>query len=332
MSFNQGGDVTVIVGDFNVRSTTWWSGDITTTEGNSIEPLTSYHGFEQVIDEPNHIPLNSASCIDLTFADKSNLIVQSGVFPSLYVKCHHQIIFSKLNLNVAHPPPCQRLKWDYKKADVIRKSLNSVDWDFVLSDKNVDPQAQYLNKLLMNAFSNYIPNKVITNDDKDPPWMNDEIENKVKKRDIFYQKLKKYKLNLTNFDVINELASELSSIISQRREEYSFQLAQKLNDPRTNPKTYWSILKTISNGRKIPVIPPLLNDVRLISDFKEKANRSNELFSRQCTLLNNGKECPSQLIPYTNKTRLSSVVFDDQDIIKIIRALNINKAHDMIFP
>ena len=55
-------------------------------------------------------------------------------------------------------------------------------------------------------------------------------------------------------------------------------------------------------------------------------------FSRQCTLLNNGKECPSQLIPYTNKTRLSSVVFDDQDIIKIIRALNINKAHDMIFP
>ena len=38
----------------------------------------------------------------------------------------------------------------------------------------------------MNAFSYHIPNKVITNDDKDPPWMNDEIENKVKKRDIFY--------------------------------------------------------------------------------------------------------------------------------------------------
>ena len=115
--------------------------------------------------------------------------------------------------------------------------MNSVDWDFVLSDKNVDPQAQYLNKLLMNAFSYHIPNKVITNDDKDPPWMNDEIENKVKKRDIFFQQLKKYKLNLTNFDVINELASELSSIISQRREEYYFQLAKKLNDPRTNPKT-----------------------------------------------------------------------------------------------
>ena len=42
--------------------------------------------------------------------------------------------------------------------------------------------------------------------------------------------------------------------------------------------------------------------------------------------LYNGCECPSQLILYTNK-RLSSVVFDYQHIMKIIRALNINKAH-----
>ena len=29
-------DFTVIVGDFNVRSTTWWSDDITTTEDTNI--------------------------------------------------------------------------------------------------------------------------------------------------------------------------------------------------------------------------------------------------------------------------------------------------------
>ena len=49
----------------------------------------------------------------------------------------------------------------------------------------------------MNVFSNYIPNKLITISDKDPPWMNDEIKNKIKRRRIFYQQLKKYKLNLT---------------------------------------------------------------------------------------------------------------------------------------
>ena len=38
------------------------------------------------------------------------------------------------------------------------------------------------------------------------------------------------------------------------------------------PKTYWSILKTFVNGIKIPVIPPLLENNKLITDFKLKAN------------------------------------------------------------
>ena len=56
------------------RSTTWWSGDKTATEGTNTEALTFYHGFEQVINEPIHILPNSASCIDLIFAGKPNLI------------------------------------------------------------------------------------------------------------------------------------------------------------------------------------------------------------------------------------------------------------------
>ena len=107
--------------------------------------------------------------------------------------------------------------------------------------------------------------------------MNDKIKNKIKKRDIFYQQLKKYKSNFTDFDVMNELTSGLPLIISQRRDEYYSQLAKKLNDLWKNAKTCWSILKTILNGRKIPVIPPLLTDGRLASDFEEKANRFNFL-------------------------------------------------------
>ena len=91
--------------------------------------------------------------------------------------------------------------------------------------------------------------------------------------------MKKYKLNLTDFDVMNELTSELSLIISQRREEeYYFQLAKKLNNSQANAKTFWSILKTIFNVKKIPFMPPLLIDGMLVSDFKEKTNRFNEFF------------------------------------------------------
>ena len=88
------------------------------------------------------------------------------------------------------------------------------------------------NKKLLNDFSNYIPNKIISIDDKDSLWMTDEIESKIKKRDMFYQQLKKDKLNLIYFDVINELTSELSS--SQKRGEFYFQLIEKLSDSQIN--------------------------------------------------------------------------------------------------
>ena len=96
----------------------------------------------------------------------------------------------------------------------------------------------------MNVFTNFIPNKLITINDKDPPWMNNVIKNSIKKRDFFYQQLKKYNSNLTYSDVMNELTLELSTIISQRKDEYYLQLTKKLNDPQTNAKTYWTILKT----------------------------------------------------------------------------------------
>ena len=63
---------------------------------------------------------------------------------------------------------------------------------------------------------------------------------------------------------------------------------------------------------------------------KKPTDSVNFLVVNVCHLitLNNGSKCPSQVILYTNK-RLSSVVFDDQDVIKIIRALNINKVDDI---
>ena len=55
----------------------------------------------------------------------------------------------------------------------------------------------------MNVLFDYIPNKSITIDNKDPPQMNDEIKNKIKYGNTFYQQFNKY--NLTDLDVMNEL-------------------------------------------------------------------------------------------------------------------------------
>ena len=123
-----------------------------------------------------------------------------------------------------------------------------------------------------------------------------------------------------------EAVSKVSELINIRKEEYQNHIALKLNDPMTNTKTYWSILKTFYNGKKVPVIPPLLINNKLISDLKVKANHFNHFFASQCIPLNNNSKLPENQTYVTN-TKLTSVKFEDAEIINIIRSLNVSKAH-----
>ena len=121
--------LSVVTGDFNARSSYWWSNDINSTEGTNLFSLMSSNGFSQLINEPTHFQNNSSSCIDLILTDQPNLSVNTGVHSSLHLNCHHQIVHSSFNLNFYYPPPYQRLTWDYKKADSIkiREALDSVN-------------------------------------------------------------------------------------------------------------------------------------------------------------------------------------------------------------
>ena len=95
----------VILGDFNARSKSWYSDDITTYEGSNIDSLTTTHGLHQLISQPTHLLPTSSTCIDLIFTDQPNLVVNSGAHPSLHKNCHHQITFCKLNLKIEYPHP-----------------------------------------------------------------------------------------------------------------------------------------------------------------------------------------------------------------------------------
>ena len=55
----------------------------------------------------------------------------------------------------------------------------------------------------------------------------------------------------------------------------NFILHNKLIDPTTSSKTYWSFVKTFYNGRKIPIVYPLLVNNKLESDFKKKVHHFN---------------------------------------------------------
>ena len=82
---------------------------------------------------------------------------------------------------------------------------------------------------------------------------------------------------------LQNLSTEISDMIAIRKKEYYIHLSRKLNNPSTRSKTYCSILKSFYKGNKFPLIPPLLVNNKIASDFTEKANFLNVFFSSRCT-------------------------------------------------
>ena len=124
-----------------MRSSSRWSDDIDTIEGTRLESINSNPELYQLINAPTHILPSSSSCINLIFTNQPNLILNSGVHPSLQQNCYHQIIFAQINSKVYYPPPYKRLVWDYKKLniDAINLAIKSFNWENSFNGKYINP-------------------------------------------------------------------------------------------------------------------------------------------------------------------------------------------------
>ena len=89
---------------------------------------------------------------------------------------------------------------------------------------------------------------------------------------------------------------------------------------------YWSILKTFYDDKKIPLIPPPLIEKKFATDTRRKANILNKFFAEQCTPFKNGSVLPSSQ-EFLTQERLCSLDFSNNEILKLIRSLNVHKAH-----
>ena len=83
--------------------------------------------------------------------------------------------------------------------------------------------------------------------------------------------------------------------------------------------------QTFYNKIKIPRIPLLLVNNSFATEFKDKSNLINLLFSKQYTSVAN--ESTSPPLRETPNETLSSFEITVSDTGKIIKALNMNKAH-----
>ena len=122
---------------------------------------------------------------------------------------------------------------------------------------------------------------------------------------------------------------DISNAITSSKLKYNERLANKLNNSKTAQKVYYKILKTFVNSTNISLIPLLLAGNQLVPNFLVKANLFNDYFSKQCMIIDNNRSITAK-ITFENKERLSTFEICSDDIIKLVRSLDPNKARGHI--
>ena len=114
-----------------------------------------------------------------------------------------------------------------------------------------------------------------------PPWMNRYIKNLFVAINDFHKKFVLPFSNTANLLMFENLQNQFIQSIHTSKQEHFNKISEKLCDPLTCTKCYWSLLKTILNKKKIPCIPPIFHNNKYASDFKEKSDIFNFFFANQ---------------------------------------------------
>ena len=128
------------------------------------------------------------------------------------------------------------------------------------------------------------------------------------------------------FDRLAFLSQKIEEIIVSSKEKYYTNLSSKLNNPHSHCKLYWSLLKTLVNGRGVSLIPPTQIDHKFVTNFTEKAKVFKNHFAKQCRVIDNNSQIPDRPEFGTNK-RLNNIKFANANILKILKNLDLNKAY-----
>ena len=215
--------------------------------------------------------------------------------------------------------------------DLIQRAIEQFAWEKSFRNININEMVFVFNKTIKNIFSNFISHDTVACVDRDPPWINNNIKQLIQEKNDTYRIYILSDKNRQIFQKVKYLQTQLKNLIEHSQEKYYLRISKKLINPMTSLKSYWSILKTLSNNKKIPCIPLLLQDNKYVTDFKKKAELFNLFFAKQCSIIDNFRALPSNFLKKIDKS-ISAITFTCDDIATLIRNLDPSKAHghDMI--
>ena len=108
----------------------------------------------------------------------------------------------------------------------------------------------FFNKTMESIFSNFIPHKIVTCDDRDPSWINNNIKQLIREKNDTYRNYTSNDKNRQIFHKVKYLQKELKNLVEHSKEKYHLHISKKTDKSDDKSKNLLVNIKIIVKQQK----------------------------------------------------------------------------------
>ena len=109
-------------------------------------------------------------------------------------------------------------------------------------ETHVDCMTKLFSDLFLQIVSLNIPNKIITSNDSDAPWVTSEVKTAIKRNSSVHRK---WGRNPDDRHLVRTVQNETNRLIKNAKKEYYVNLGIKVSNYDTGSNTFWTAFKRL---------------------------------------------------------------------------------------
>ena len=311
----------LVVGDFNE--------DLLSSRFHQLRDIITGLGCIQLVDKPTRITPTSATLLDPLIVNNTNLVSSWDVLDPLL--SDHCYVKATLHWKIKSQSAYQKKVWFFDGCNYneLNEHFRTTNWnEMIENEMDLDLLCEKFTKTVCDAISTFVPSKIDTIRPRDKPWMNSSIRSMMRVRLKAYKKARESGFNVTLWEKYKQIRNDLIEKIRKAKIDYLDKKSQKLQSTNHNEKNWWNVVAELTKFKNrqndIKSLRSAENPNLLISDETLIAEELNNFFVLTSTINDTGLEVPAVTQRTTN--RLTEVKTEEQDIVKILKNLDVNKA------
>ena len=316
----------IILGDFNLPHINWETQAGIEAESHRMLEFLEDNFLSQLVKQPTR----ENNILDLIIVSNDSLISEVEVGEHLS-SCDHRLLRATLNVSTKVTEN-KTLVPNFNRANFenLRCALSHLQ---VLEQFDVENSWSHFKNKLLTEQEKFVPKtERRTRDNKNPPWINNEIKRKLKLRNNLHKQLKANNTQETQREY-TEIRREIKKLIKQSKRQHEIFIA---STSKKNSKTFFKYINKKKNIKS--TIGPLKDSSgNLVRDDQGMASKLNEYFCSVFNPPNNARQDAERCDrdqPINCDLSFQDLEIKVENVISAIDNLKVNKSPgpDNIFP